>query len=920
MRDALIGAFGRVWAMDRRALDKLALFLFGARPAADVSAQVVAAIEAGRKQRDASAAEIVGGVATIPIKGVILKSVPWIFDWLGVEATSTDSAKRQLAEAIGSNDVSAIRLHVDSPGGTVDGVQELADAVRAARAQKPVTADVENMAASAAYWIASQASSIKANRAAEIGSIGVYTVVDDFSRAYENEGIKTNVVSSAPLKGAGVEGAPVTAEQIADVQRVIDGFAALFVDAVAAGRSGRMTHEQVKDHATGQTWLADEAMAAGLIDGLTNQETAPVRGNQPAAVAAEESAMDPKELEALKARAEKAEAEAKNAQIEAEAARKQSAEMLAHNRDTLIAKYADRITPADRSDVVGMVEKFGADLAGAEKMLSRLQVVTLPKRESADVQPAAVAIPSGSPSLGESDLCKVMGQTPARMREMSAVGDAVDHVEHEHVVDANGREIMRPVAVLKDGRRMSKADLHQTLGLKGAMIALLVGVAAMVAAPRDVHATALSAARATECKWAGNVKQYLMPVSHTIYAGSLVMIDSAGKAHAAESSASNHGVAGVAQETKTSASSGSTYIKVSDGVLCKFAGTTLAQTGVGLVVYAEDDQTVDETVGTNEPVAGILMDYVDASTGWVYVSSAVNEGRTNVVTEPLVLTDVLTLSNAEIIANGTNGEIELRGAGGTNNEHLSLNFETTSNTVALSSDTGVVALDLGGPSHTIILDNDQVIGSGTDEQIEIGDSEHVTFDFSVSNTLTLSSDTSVAAIDFGALGTTLTLANDQFISSTTNEILEIGDTEHISLDFTGSNALVLSSDTGVVNVDFGAVGTTLTLANDQEIRSGTNNAISLYENSEDLVLTFNNNSIALSSNTSVTDLDVGAVQLTSSATNDFGWAIVAAGNQACNTTCTHACVVGFDDGAADAETMVGCTDATADKCLCAGAD
>lgn len=59
--------------------------------------------------------------------------------------------------------------------------------------------------------------------------------------------------------------------------------------------------------------------------------------------------------------------------------------------------------------------------------------------------------------------------------------------------------------------------------------------------------------------------------------------------------------------------------------------------------------------------------------------------------------------------------------------------------------------------------------------------------------------------------------------------------------------------------------------------------------------------------------------VTSSATGTIGWSIVAGANTACTITCTSACVMGFDDGAADAETVVDCADAAADKCLCAGA-
>ena len=68
-----------------------------------------------------------------------------------------------------------------------------------------------------------------------------------------------------------------------------------------------------------------------------------------------------------------------------------------------------------------------------------------------------------------------------------------------------------------------------------------------------------------------------------------------------------------------------------------------------------------------------------------------------------------------------------------------------------------------------------------------------------------------------------------------------------------------------------------------------------------------------------TSLSVSGSVLSTSATT-IGWSVVAGADTACSTTCTNACVVGFDDGAADAENMVDCASATADKCLCAGAN
>jgi hypothetical protein len=170
-----------------------------------------------------------------------------------------------------------------------------------------------------------------------------------------------------------------------------------------------------------------------------------------------------------------------------------------------------------------------------------------------------------------------------------------------------------------------------------------LGVVAVVAMTSSVsHATALSVARATASKNPGPIKSYLMKASTTIYAGGMVMVDSDGLALPAAASASNHGVIGVALQTKTSASTGTYKIQVQEGWFL-FAGTTLEQADVGVLVYAEDDQTIDETAGANEPLAGLLMEYVGASSGWVHVSS-IYQNRTAISTDATTMTGDLTLA------------------------------------------------------------------------------------------------------------------------------------------------------------------------------------------------------------------------------------------------------------------------------------
>jgi len=273
--------------------------------------------------------------------------------------------------------------------------------------------------------------------------------------------------------------------------------------------------------------------------------------------------------------------------------------------------------------------------------------------------------------------------------------------------------------------------------LRNAIVAL-----ALVAAASTAHASPLSAARPGGSSNPGAIKRYLMKASTTIYAGGLVMLDSNGKALPAAAAAGNQGVVGVATETVTSGSSGNYYIKCQEGWF-KLDGTTLSQTDVGYLVYAEDDHTVDETRAATEPVAGMLLEVVDASTAWVYVAplfATMND------------TGLVSGLNLGTWSNSTDGAWTLTEA----SEDLIITF--TSNTVTLSSSTGVSTLNLG--ALTLTLENGAVISNASNNSIKLAEnSEDLSIDFS-SNAVALTSSTGVTSLDFGAVLPKVTVAND----------------------------------------------------------------------------------------------------------------------------------------------------------------
>jgi len=209
------------------------------------------------------------GIAVIPIQGVLTPHGN--YDWFGFTA-GMDSIRAALTAAANSADVGAIVALVDSPGGTVAMTEETADALAAASAVKPTVAYVESLAASAAYWIASQAREVVMTPSADVGSIGVYALHQSYARALTDAGIDTTFVRSTAFKGEGNSLEPLSNEARANLQARVDEADAKFVEAVARGRktnAGRVRAE----FGQGRTMGAQAAVAAGMADRVGSFES-----------------------------------------------------------------------------------------------------------------------------------------------------------------------------------------------------------------------------------------------------------------------------------------------------------------------------------------------------------------------------------------------------------------------------------------------------------------------------------------------------------------------------------------------------------------------------------------------------------------------------------------------------------------------
>lgn len=217
------------------------------------------------------AVEMVNGrggksVARIPIRGLMMKGQS------SMGGTSTVQLRRDIRQAASDPNVSGILLDISSPGGTVAGQSDLVDEVKRAKRAKPIWSQIEDMGASAAYYLAAASDAIFANNSdAQIGSIGTLMAIADSSVAAEREGVKVHLFTTGPLKGMGFDGTPLTEEQQAHAQTLVNGWQAGFDTAVKNGRL--MNAAELAAVRTGGVFLAPEAKRLKLIDGIRSVDS-----------------------------------------------------------------------------------------------------------------------------------------------------------------------------------------------------------------------------------------------------------------------------------------------------------------------------------------------------------------------------------------------------------------------------------------------------------------------------------------------------------------------------------------------------------------------------------------------------------------------------------------------------------------------
>lgn len=218
------------------------------------------------------------GVGLVEVRGMIVDSRETV---------------RQLRYFLKKDNVKSVVLRIDSPGGVVGPSQEIYEEVKRLAAKKKVVVSMGSLAASGGYYIAAPATVIYANPGTITASIGVLIKFSNIEGLLGKVGIKSATIKTGAFKDAGAPDRPLTPEDRAMFQAVIDSTHEQFVRAVAEGR--KLPIEEVRKLADGRILSGEQALAVKLVDRLGNLQDAVDEAGRLAGISGEpELIMPPK--------------------------------------------------------------------------------------------------------------------------------------------------------------------------------------------------------------------------------------------------------------------------------------------------------------------------------------------------------------------------------------------------------------------------------------------------------------------------------------------------------------------------------------------------------------------------------------------------------------------------------------------------
>lgn len=212
-----------------------------------------------------------GKIAIIHVEGMIIGGRGQTS--LLSEAGGTDNIIRQIHEARDDSSVKAVILRINSPGGSVPATQEVGEEIGKLRqAGKIVVASMGDMAASGGYWLAAVCDRIYANPGTLTGSIGVYMPYSNWEELYKKIGVRQEKIKSGTHKDILSPDRPMTEQEKAIIQTMVDEMYNQFVAVVAEGR--KMDPAKVRQLADGRIYTGSQAQQLGLVDTLGNMHDA----------------------------------------------------------------------------------------------------------------------------------------------------------------------------------------------------------------------------------------------------------------------------------------------------------------------------------------------------------------------------------------------------------------------------------------------------------------------------------------------------------------------------------------------------------------------------------------------------------------------------------------------------------------------
>jgi len=255
------------WAILPERLNEIQEIYFTHLRGEKIDLKLIEAQTGKELKREEQGYEKHGMVAVIPIDGIIAKKMNLFMRISG--GASTQMIERDFKEAMADPDIWAVIFNIDSPGGAVDGTQELAQTIYSNRGSKPIIAFTDGMIASAAYWIGSGADRvIISGDTVGMGSIGVVAQHVDYSKAYDQRGIRVTEITAGKYKRIASEYSPLSEEGRATIQAIVDDIYTAFVNDVAKHRNVSVD-DVLGKMADGKLFIGKKAIDAGLADGVS---------------------------------------------------------------------------------------------------------------------------------------------------------------------------------------------------------------------------------------------------------------------------------------------------------------------------------------------------------------------------------------------------------------------------------------------------------------------------------------------------------------------------------------------------------------------------------------------------------------------------------------------------------------------------